>query len=128
MSHSITILEEVQVNNQTIQGQHTHSGGYRQSLSESIPDESTDLEVVFPLDVSAIKAIFIKSDQDITIETNDGSSPDDTLTLTADCPYIWHENSEYTNLLTADVTSLFVTNASGAAATLEIEAIVDATP
>ena len=105
------------------------TGGAQASVSESIPDSSTDLEVTFTLDVSAIQSIYIKSDEDLTLETNSGGSPTDTITLKAGVPYIWHAGSYHTNLLTADITAnIFLTNASGSAALLEIEVVTDPTP
>ncbi len=106
-----------------------YSGGAQASVSESIANSATDELVNFALDVSTIKAIFIKSDQDITLETNSGSVPDDTLTLLAGVPYIWHTGSYFTNLLTTDITTnIFITNSSGSAALLEIEVVTDPTP
>ena len=107
----------------------TYSGDAQASVSQSIPDSETDFEVTFTLDVSAIQSIYIKSDQDLTLETNDGTTPTDTIDLKAGVPYIWHTGSYFTNLLTADITAnIFLTNASGSAAKLEIEVVTDPTP
>jgi hypothetical protein len=95
---------------------------------ESVADSETDYEIVVALDVSAIQAIIITSDQDVTLETNSGAAPDDTIALTANNPYVWYTGSYYTNLLTTDITSIFITNASGSTATIDVLALVDATP
>ncbi|KPL06085.1 hypothetical protein AMJ85_10715 [candidate division BRC1 bacterium SM23_51] len=105
-----------------------HVGDGQISLSVIVPDSSTDMQIDVALDVSQAKAIYIKSSQAITIETNDGGSPDDTLVLVADVPYVWTEDDYVANLLTTDVTALYATNSSGADATLEIEILYDATP
>ncbi len=98
------------------------------NIEETIPDSSTDLEVAISLDVSAIKSLLISSDQAITIETNSGSTPSDTLTPSADEPVIWWDGSEFSNPLTTDITTnIFVTNSSGSAATLVIKVLLDAT-
>ena len=103
------------------------SGSQRISLEESIANATTNGQVNVAIDVSKLIAIVINSTQNVTLETNDGSTPDDTIALEANVPYVWHENSYHSLLLTADVTALFITNASGAAATITVEALVDAT-
>lgn len=81
------------------------------NLDETIiPQDSTDLLVSWAVDVSQIKCIVIEASEDMTIETNDGTTPDDTLNLLAGEPYIWHATSLFTNKLTVDVTELRVTN------------------
>jgi len=79
------------------------------------------------IDVSQLKAIYILSDQNITLETNSGSAPADTLNLLANVPYVWHTGSYFTNLLTTDVTASYWTNASGSVANVNIELVVDPT-
>jgi hypothetical protein len=98
------------------------------SIEETVADSATDAEIVFALDVSAVKAFMIVSDRDVLVQTNDGSSPDDSLSLLAGEPYVWHDTAYDSFLLTQDITSIFVTNASGGIATLIIEAVFDVTP
>lgn len=128
MSFEHVIAEQVTTNGRTVRRENTFTGDGQISRSVAVADSETDMLINFAVDVSQIKSIFIVSDQDLTLETNDGSSPDDTLSLLADVPYVWHENSDYTNLLTTDITALYATNASGSAATLDIEALTDSTP
>lgn len=104
------------------------SGSSATEVSESVPTASTDAGIVIAIDVSAVKAFYIVSSAAITVETNDGSSPDDTLNLLAGQPYVWHTGSYDSFLLTADVTVLYITNASGATANIEIRVLQDATP
>ena len=128
MALTVTLLERITVGGITTDKTQAPSAGAGSSVSESIPDSSTDLNVGFNLDFSACKFFYINSDQDITVETNNGTTPDDTLTLLANVPYIWHVNSNHTFLIGTDITALFVTNASGSAALLTIEEIHDPTP
>ena len=128
MSFEHVIAEQVTTNGRTVRQENTFSGDGQVSRSVEVADSETNMLINFALDVSQIKSIYIKSDQDLTLETNDGESPDNTLNLTANVPYVWHENSLFTNLLTVDITALYATNASGSTATLEIEALVDSTP
>jgi len=106
----------------------TKTGTGQSSLDETVATGLTDEELEYTLDFSAIKSVYIYSSQDVTLETNDGSSPGDTLALKANEPYVWHDTSLYPNLLTTDITSIFITNSSGAAANIRIEALVDASP
>lgn len=106
---------------------YTGSGHHR--IDESIADSTTDKEITFNLDISALKAITMSSDQDITVETNDGSTPGDTFSLKADQPFMWNSSDGYfSNPFSTDVTALYVTNSSGSSATFKVEAVEDATP
>lgn len=128
MSFTHKITEKVLTAGREVAEENSFSGDGQVSLSVSVPDSTTDQLVDLALNVSEIKAVYIVSDQDLTLETNDGSTPDDTLSLVAGVPYVWHENSYYSNLLITDITALYLTNASGATATLELEAVYDSTP
>jgi len=95
---------------------------------ESVADSQTDFELNFDLDVSACKSFYLESDQDVTFETNNGAAPDDTIALKASEPYVWHTQSYDSFLLSTDVTSVFITNASGSAAVIYCVALFDVTP
>jgi len=96
---------------------------------EAVATAETDYELNFDLDVSACKSFYLESDQDVTFETNSGAAADDTISLRANEPYVWHANSyEVAFLLTVDVTSVFITNTSGATATIYCVALFDVTP
>lgn len=107
-----------------------YSAGLATQLDENIADGETDKLVVIAIDVSELKNLYLKSDQDITIETNDGTTPDDTINLKANVPYPFNADlgAYFTNLLTTDVTAFYVTNASGATARLQGEVLTDPTP
>lgn len=117
---------------QTPEGQTSKSKSYTGSsvvaVEESVSNGATDLQINIAIDVSAIKSVYIASDKAVTIETNSGSVPDDTLTLVADVPYEWQTDSYSACLLTVDVTKVYVTNSSGGTATLQIYCLQDATP
>ena len=94
----------------------------------SVPDSSADFFVEIAIDVSEIKSIFILSDVDMTLETNDGATPIDTINLKAGIPYIWHTDSYFTNILDTDVTGLYLTTGSVGVGTFELEVVTDPTP
>jgi len=105
----------------------TFTGTGHSGFDETIDADQTDVEVEWAVDVSALKLLVMVADQDVTIETNDGGSPVDTIDLIANEPHVWHTDSLYTKKLTTDVTSVFIT--TGAAATrIQCEALTDATP
>lgn len=111
-----------------IESSNAYSGAAQQSIDEAIPDSSSDLLVAFSLDVSEIKSIYILSDKDLTLETNNGGAPDDTITLVGGVPYIWHTGSYFTNLLTTDITALYLTTGSVGEARFQLEVVTDPTP
>lgn len=106
----------------------TYTNSGRISISEDIATAITDGPIIVAIDVSAVESFLLVSNQDVTIETNNATTPSDTINLLAGVPYIWTTDSYDTLKLTVDVTIIYVTNASGATATIQIEALVDATP
>ena len=122
-SHVLTI--QINNNGTVVGSSQTITGGAEANLDEPIPQDSTDLEILYSLDVSQIKSIVILADQAMTLKTNSSSVPDETLSLLANDPYEWHTGSLHTNLLATDITSLFMTNTT--AGTLKIESTIDPT-
>jgi len=87
-----------------------------------------DLEVSINIDVSLVKSIYISTDQDVLLETNSGSTPDDTVSLVADIPLSWHDTNYLTNPFGTDVVSMFFTNSGGTSANVQIRTLTDSTP
>lgn len=128
MAFSHTYTQALQTPSGLLTRSNSYSASQSVEVSESIANGQTDADIVVAIDVSAVKSFYIVSSAAVTIETNDGSSPDDTLGLAAGVPYVWNTGSEDSFLLTADVTVLYVTNASGSSADIELRCIQDATP
>lgn len=105
------------------------SGG-APTVSEAIPNGSNDLAVTLAVDFSSMIGIFVASDQDILIETNNAASgsADDIWDLKANQPLDWMENDVHDKPVTADITVIYVTNNSGEIANLEIRVLQDVTP
>lgn len=99
-----------------------------QSREVAIPDGTTDDLMNIAIDFSQLRNVFLLSDQDITIETNNATTPDDTINLKANVPLIWNADAYFSNPFTVDVTAFYLTNSSGSAATLNVEILEDATP
>lgn len=93
---------------------------------------AADMEVSVAIDVSELKSLFMSSDQDITVETNNpggaSAAADDTIALKEDQPLVWIENDSWSCPLTTDVTTLWLSNAGATDATFNLRALVDATP
>jgi hypothetical protein len=97
-------------------------------VDESIANGVTNGVVNLTLDISQVTSLVIYSDKALTLKTNNSGAPTDTIVLKAGIPYVWNSDSYDTCKITADVTVLYVTNASGAAAALKFDAVHDATP
>ena len=95
---------------------------------ETVAHGNDDVEFTFELDFSECKLFYLVSDQEVTFETNDGAAPADDWTLLANEPYLWHETSYHTFLIGTDITSIFISNQSGATATIYCLALYDPTP
>lgn len=91
---------------------------------------TTDKQVEMPIDISEVKALYIHSDQTVTIEYNDNAGAQGSLTVTANKPIIWYVGCGYaiTAVLAADVTNFYITNAGATAAAVRIRILEDTTP
>ena len=63
----------------------------------------SDRDIYAAIDVSEVVSFWMQSSVNVTVGTNDGSSPDDTFTLTAGVPEIWNSDSYGDFVLTTDV-------------------------
>ena len=125
MAYSFTLTETAALAGNSISKSNAVTGSLSLSLSEVCPD-SAATPFTIAIDVSALKAIILVSDQAVSV---DGDTPfSSPIVLVPNVPYIWTTNSYNAKLLTADVAVLTVTNASGDEANFELRAIVDATP
>lgn len=112
---------------QTISNTTSYTGSLGISLSEAIAGSSTTA-ITVAIDVSAVSAIILNSTVAATLKTNDAGSPDDTLVLVANQPYLWHTTAYDTFKFGTDITSLHLVVAGGTAGTFTLEAVVDSTP
>lgn len=82
------------------------------------------------VDVSQAVAVYFQSDKAVTLETNaTDASGGNTITLAANVPYLWCSGKPDSNKLTQDIAStIYVTNASGSAATVYGVVVQDGTP
>ena len=94
----------------------------------TVPPATADKRLRISIDVSELKLLYVHSDQAVTIETNSGTVPADTLTVLANKPLAWYAGCGLANPFTADVTDLYLTNAGARPATVRVLGLVDATP
>lgn len=80
------------------------------------------------VDISQLKGVWIVSDQDVLVEFNSNAGSGGALTLEANIPYVWTVGDVNALLITADITAVYVSNASGAEAKLYFYFLHDATP
>jgi len=106
----------------------TKSGDGETILQLAIADGVTDQLVTIAIDLSELESLYILSDQAVTIETNNGAAPADTFSMLADTPLVWHSTDYHANPLSVDVAALYITNASGSTANIDIRVLQDTTP
>lgn len=95
---------------------------------DSLAVPQTNKQYTIAIDVSQIKFIVIVANQDCTVKANSSGSPDFTLNLKANEPFLWWVNAPWTNPMSADVTSVYVTCAATGTMDLTIRGITDPTP
>lgn len=129
MGQHITTMQVRAGTDAPVSGQKTYTGSTDTRVEESVPGASTNFEVSFALDVSACKSFFLKSSRDMTIQAFNLAVAGATLVLKADVPYLWNIDTYDTFKFAGDdITKFQCDTAAGAAATLNVLAIVDATP
>jgi hypothetical protein len=99
------------------------SGTSGTAIDVEIPASTTDQLFTIAIDVSELESIFLYTDGALTVETNSSSAPDDTFVFAANKPLAWVNgmptiDGTSQNPFDADVTALYLTNATGSAVTL----------
>lgn len=129
MSFSSKTTDQITIDGEVLSQTNSFTSSAVVKVTETVADGQTDQTIgAVTIDVSEIDTLYINSDQDVSFQTNNGGAPDDTIALLANRPLTWNAQSYYTNLLTTDVTEVFITNASGSTATVDIRVAYDATP
>lgn len=128
MALTHTVETKVVTGARSVLGSKVYSGDAESTLQVQIADGITDQQVNVAMDVSAIQSLLMTSDQDLTVETNSATVPDDTINLKANVPYLWTVDGYFANLLATDVVALFLTNSSGELANFDLECVYDSTP
>lgn len=127
-THKIT--HRVEAGGETIQQTSEVTADQETNVEVTVAGSTTDDQVDVAIDISDLKSIYMETDQDLTVETNSGSTPDDTFTLKANMPMTWNTDSSLPNPFASatDVTALYLTNAGSTAATFRMKVLQDVTP
>lgn len=96
------------------------------SIEETVANATTNGLIVCAFPATGLKMFAISSDRDVTVKTNSSGSPQETWNLKANQPFWWCENNPGSAPVAGAITALYVTNNSGADATLKVLAGYDA--
>lgn len=98
------------------------------NLSVDLATAVTNQEYDWAIEGDNMQSLYILSDQAVTIKVNSTSVPDLTIALAAGVPYSWFVGMGFTNPLAGvTVTKIYVTNASGSTAAIQISCLQDVT-
>lgn len=91
-------------------------------VDDAVPNGSTSLAVAVAWTNAKAKVIYLSSDQNVTVVTNNsaGGAGTDTISLVAGVPLLWRVDGYLANPFTHDVTTTFWTNSSGNVANIDI--------
>jgi hypothetical protein len=124
-----TLIQSVQApSGQLNAGNKVYQGAANLEIDEIILAAAVDFLVNANFLVANVKSVVITSDRDVTLETNNGTTPGNTLALKASVPYIWNTDSYDSLKLTVDVTKFYFTNAGANPANVSVRIIYDPTP
>ena len=90
----------------------------------------TDKIVDIAFNKTRLVNFFVKSDQDLKLETNAiDAAGGDTVNLKADVPFWYNKDSGHVNpFASANVTTTYWTNAGATVANVEVRVLTDTTP
>jgi len=127
MSFTLDLTITVRAGGEELSGTITQTAGQLVEYDETISADAADALVAATLDVSQIKALWMMADGDITLETNDGDAPDDTIAMKADEPIEWSADADHACPFTSDVTAFYFTEENSADVVFKAKILVDPT-
>lgn len=96
------------------------------SFSQAVPDGTTNLVFTVGFPTDDLIACLLSSDQAVTLKVNSSGSPTPTIALAANVPLTWTNTDLAANpFTTSPVTQIFITNASGSTANVELDFLID---
>src|SRR5262245_42264737 len=105
------------------------SGDAISDMAVVVPPSTVDQSVLLSFTLAAVKGYIFVSDQDISLQTNNATTPVDTIAMKANEPIDWNEKALHAKHFTADVTNVYLTTgAIAASANVRIVVLRDATP
>lgn len=97
------------------------------TLDVTVPASTTNQAAALAITTSKLRSFFLISSQAVTIKTNSTSSPSNTWTMVANVPFVWSADAAYfTNPVSANITTLYITNSGTTSARVRLRAGVNA--
>ncbi|WP_422923742.1 hypothetical protein [Singulisphaera sp. PoT] len=114
----ITVTQNIQasaVGARGFGGNVTEVGSYKVELDNIFQGASVNAPQAGSFIAADVQSIMLVSSQNLTLKTNDATTPGDTIELKANIPLFWSKSAGYfDNPFTSDVTGFFVTCAAAA--------------
>lgn len=102
----------------TLQGTVEDVGATALTINTSVPASTANQLLTLSFSHTTLQAIFLLSNQNLTVKTNSSGSPAQIINLLAGIPYQWSLSAGYfSNPITTAVTAFYLTT-PGPAATL----------
>lgn len=122
-SHKIT--RTTSVSGRSVTSTQEETGEVGQTFEFTIVDSAVDTLIAIAFAIAKLKSIIITVTQNIALETNSATVPDDTINLKSVSAFQWGVGEERTNPFTVDVDGFFFSNSSGFDAVVKIEVLYD---
>lgn len=90
------------------------------ALDLATPAATTDQLTTLAISATKTTALYIVSDVDLVLKTNDATTPQETINLSAGNPLVWDVNSYHPFPFSGDVTAIYTSNASGQQSNLNV--------
>jgi hypothetical protein len=113
---SITHNQSLTVNTNgsaPVSGKVSEVGNTEVALNVALAAGTTDQLQALTLTAANLQSLILVASQNLTIETNSGTTPAQTISLVAGIPLVWSKSAGYfANPITANVTALYLTCAA----------------
>lgn len=126
MTHNLTLAWTR--NNETISKGVAVNVEGEQNFDVTVPGSTSNLQVAAAITVAALSLVFISASETVTLETNSGSAPAETITITKDKPLVWYTGCGWANPFGTNITALFLTRATAGDSLVNMRFGYDATP
>lgn len=130
MAFTGKVTVQIQESGRTVSGTMSREGDGKYAASVTVPASTTNKQVEANFTFADAEIVFLKSDKDVTLYTNAPSTgaPADTITLKAGVPKVYVKDGGMTNLFTANVTAIYLSNGGSTDALVDIIVLNDVTP
>ena len=111
MAQTVNVVRNVTNASLNLTSSVAHTGDKLTIVEETIAAAASDDEIIVGVDVSKLQVAAFLATAAMTIETNNGTTPQETITLVANIPQIFQTGD--TAMFAGDVTALYVTSTPG---------------